>query len=328
MKWNKEFVIPIVFMVIVMIALVFFIGLSINKKNKFNPETDVLEGYKLRCFSYFDDDNFCHFEPKDGSFGHIGLSNSVSTNDGKEYVLISGKGTVKSIIRKKTPQELETDYCNNNPDDNERCNCQEYEQETWWDFKPYFANSREEMDLFLKEKGSNISLQGWSYLFVSNDGENFIETDFSDIFLDDDQIKGFKIKRIYFDVEEKVIRQGDCIKAIPKTECEKGNKDYIFTCPNNCERGYVTMKESDVCKCNILRSDDSTQQFIIKDFICRPKTEVEKLMDMDCIDLFKLIIGCDGLYEAKGFLIVPDNFCEKESYENLKQAYRNKECSI
>ena len=51
----------------------------------------------------------------------------------QEYKIIESYTTTKNICREKTQQELNEDYCNKNPNDNERCDCIE-NKEVWKKF--------------------------------------------------------------------------------------------------------------------------------------------------------------------------------------------------
>lgn len=106
-----------------------------------------------------------------------------------------------------------------------------------------------------------------------------------------------------------------CQKFLPKTECEKGNPNYIEKLVDfeAIDTSVTPHKE-----CILL--DNSCVSAVRE---CREKTEVEKLMDKDCDELFNSVISKCDINVFLAFYPKKERDCS-----NYKQAWRQKRCSI
>lgn len=256
-------------------ALVYFDVLELPKK--FNPEIHI-------CFYVNDKGEIKIVEPLREGYTCTGhFTNSFT---GKEFRLQK---------RDKTPQELEIDYCNENPDDSERCFCEEWKKRKC-----------------LIQANYTLGKLNWT-IEVPFDNHCFeiTETEGKTIVW----IRGETIGVEPYEISIKKINLY-CIKVRPKTECEKGNPDFveetikekvptcydIYSCTS--KEGYQYMMEfiGDFNKNRIEQAGgtcifkrEGCEFFEFKEkTICREKTEVEKLMDKDCDWLFDRICFCNS----------------------------------
>lgn len=109
-----------------------------------------------------------------------------------------------------------------------------------------------------------------------------------------------------------------CIKSLPKTECKKGNPDWIEEI--ECDGSWYRNKETKIC---CLNNDDSKCSKKNIKTICREKTEAEKLMDKDCDELFSRILFKCSLDDL--FSYHKNNMRDCQNY---RQVWRQKGCSI
>ncbi len=112
----------------------------------------------------------------------LGCQKEIWTTSGEPFVDKEDDGIECKSYRRKPPQELEIDYCNENPEDKERCVCEEN--------KKYMKVMMGIMTVRRCEK-DNLS-----------DCETIVD----------------KTESFYDNV---------CTKANPKTECGKGNPDWV-----------------------------------------------------------------------------------------------------
>lgn len=118
--------------------------------------------------------------------------------------------------RRKTVEELEIDYCNDNPTDEKRCVCEEIIEEDIYskekcteviqeiiyfdNITSYYCNNTTNLDFNLEYKNGNcVKENHTNYMFIRYCSS------------------WAKFKSTY-------------VKSRPKTECEKGNEDYILDC--------------------------------------------------------------------------------------------------
>lgn len=210
-------------------------------------------------------------------------------------------------FRDKTESELAIENCNNNPDD-DNCFCEESKW-IYYDLKCRDKNG----DLWSKDNPSTEN----ATLFYPR----------SELFTGCSQVG-----------------KNTCTKARPKTPCEKGNPDFVEETINvaQCPEGYGTTRFFNAtpegkmiagsmtifCRKLFVRNTNYTRLEPEYKTICREKNPVEKLMEKDCdwlfdtiskerIDCFKLL----GRWQRR-------LFCDVEKYQDLKTAWRNKECEI
>lgn len=117
--------------------------------------------------------------------------------DGVEFEYCDGQ------FRKKTQSELDIDDCNSNPREDEKCKCE----------KNLTILSEANYTLF--DKSNNIT-------FILGLRSNKYGQGFSD-----NQILKFTNNSISIIKTEFIISSQECIKSRPKTECEKGNPDWV-----------------------------------------------------------------------------------------------------
>lgn len=239
-----------------------------------------------------------------------------------------------SNFRKKTQAEINIDDCNDNPREDDLCKCEEYSE-------PRYNYTS------IKLKSGEVVKS--SATMCSQDD------------LEESRKNGYEIE---------FINTTSCIKSRPKTECEKGNPDWveekiyeekIKIIPNKSE--IVDLPEFnsiqkifglEICaenntiqlqsciplsdgfeivgkSCSVRNLTYCSKRYgviynktqIHKEIICREKTEVEKLMDKDCEQLQLEITHCYTLERARNV-----QMCYLDYFDNLKRAWRQKECQI
>lgn len=230
--------------------------------------------------------------------------------------------------RKKTDEELEIDKCNREPD-NEDCFCEEYEIEYYekWYYKLEFLEKyctqslkgfyewQEQKELEIINNGDYpIKLQ--EYGFDSNDSWICV--------VPERQRENMSNMDI---IETDKIRFKYCLKARPKTECEKGDENWVeheilqhdcleweqnFTC--------IGINGFEVCSIDCIKYSDGTIEKM-----CREKTEVEKLMNKDCDYLLN---GLSTEIQQCRVKIQIMTGCDYNYLKNLKSAFKQKGCKL
>lgn len=177
-------------------------------------------------------------------------------------------------LRKKTQPELDINDCNNNPNDG-KCKCEEYS---------ITASCKE---ICPKQCGDN------QCIYEIKHGECS---------------RGI-IAQCNEDMNTKWANFDDCLKSYPKTECEKGNSNYI---ERLVDFEVIDTSVTPHKKCILL---DNNCVSAVRE--CQEKTEVEKLMDKDCDELAMEF----DIHSCK---------LSKQSTDCgiIKQAWRQKKCQI
>ncbi len=107
-------------------------------------------------------------------------------------------------------------------------------------------------------------------------------------------------KRIYFFVIS--------LFFLTKTECEKENPDFIEE---------ITFREICMDVRNYLTGKTYNRCVDVNETTCREKTEVEKLEDKSCDELFKEYRDCAS-----------DKSCNIEQFITIIETWNEKECQI
>lgn len=204
------------------------------------------------------------------------------------------------IYSNKTQAELDIDDCNSNPRDDNDCKCEEKSKI----FRGWVS------------KDSQKAWEHWNYTCYPSDTP---------------AIKNNETIEMINCFEE------DCLKSRPKTECEKGNPDWVEGYKLFDNHGkykhFVTKRE--VTEEEVKKYIKDNQDIILLDYqtICREKIDVEKysslisIDDMSCEKITKLlkkkylvgrILGCDR-YPLDA---------DKAYCNALKQAWSQKGCQI
>ena len=216
--------------------------------------------------------------------------------------------------RRKTPQELEIEYCNKNPEDEERCVCEEREKTK----EPYYVNiSLKTEDVYrgaeywfdreMREKAVSYDeceisppsrfkgypqdclggfiFRGMNYNYciqtkqilipTKYDGDKIIEFELKEI-IDDSNCKPIIYKLKFYDFSP-----NKCTKANPKTECEKGNPDWVEEELEGVKVCFRITKKENITLCNPRLSDI---------MICDWETvEIERTIRTNCTQEYETI---------------------------------------
>ena len=202
----------------------------------------------------------------------------------EEYPKCNGYNTKCTQFRKKTQAEIDIDDCNNNPNDNQKCTCESYKEEFRFVYN----------QIILKEK--NIKQEDFdniTYIYLG------MRVDCSRNWTED-----------CFVYETSNV---DCEAARPKTECEKGNTNYIqqtINCSGNtfCDGDLSSIDGKTICR---KRTYD--------DYL---KEDTNKIKNFSCERIELSIGSCvSGKYCSYGML------GGKYYYRELKIAYKEKGCT-
>ena len=218
--------------------------------------------------------------------------------------------------RPKTDFEKETEYCNKYPGNETKCHCEEYR---------IIANLITDRILVDKIKGEICC----NSLVTEKEGKTFIYNNCR-----------YCQENLTYILEERI-----CLRARPRTECEKGNLSWIeetnqiinIKWLNNCcedifiniannKQTYIANKicfEADSKEWQIINSINVSKcqqtSKLINRIICREKTDVEKLTDLSCKEL-------SNHFKNFNCELVAD--LQSSQCSNTKTAWRNKSCEI
>lgn len=202
-------------------------------KKQFNQDIHVCEEQRcIRCDANFVWQDSCkQFRDKSPQELEIDYCNKVPQDLRRCFVTQHQKGHAK--FNKETGETIAVidvpyiarprNYCDDNPNDNESCFCEEYKNEEGFEVIYVDVNNKTIFTKYLVcpyDKVCNIP-----YHIVDYKG-----TTYDYVF------------PIYINM---VNLSGSCIQAHPKTECEKGNPDFVEETIYAEEWKYVYIKEID-----------------------------------------------------------------------------------
>ena len=238
--------------------------------------------------------------------------------------------------RKLTPTEKAIKSCNDNPREDDLCSCQEYKTELSCGGYPVSKTlnfkTQEELNEYVDSSMSRNDVCRFYpsrvlyYLKVKDyiKGFNKQEKDYMDGYGLNYTIINIIATNDYAPQE---FRTKYCTSSTPKTPCQRGNEDWVeertqvFDCIE-WEENFTCESIGNIewCSKSCLKEINS-----INKTTCRPKTEVEKLMDKDCDWLLQEMINSCGQYKGETRTVCKE---EKQYYLDLKTSWRNKECVI
>ena len=193
--------------------------------------------------------------------------------------------------RKKTQAELDIGDCNNNPREDEKCMCEDFEENQYLKCSTTISCIG-----LINEKNRNKWNTEETIVYLTTLGLSKPLEFFSDC------TNAVVNKPIPITMDMcKYINKSQCIKSHPKTECEKENYNYI---EELVDYEIIDTSTTPHKECILLDGDCVAA---IKN--CRQKTEVEKK-------------DCDWIFNTMRTTITIDYL------EELKQAWRQKGCSI
>lgn len=160
-------------------------------------------------------------------------------------------------LRLKTQAEFDIDDCNNNPREDEKCKCEEeYILRCLNEGRYLFEKDNISFDILLKPNQTGMKPHSFCY-----PKPTIIEE------------SGAILKEILY--EDIWIAESRCLKSRPKTECEKGNPDWVEKNQYLHSDGiyYDWCEPEDIVKGTCLNKHHT---------ICREKTDEEKRFEEIC----------------------------------------------
>jgi len=197
-----------------------------------------------------------------------------------------------------------TDYCNSEEglQDSEKCKC----EETGW--KDKYDNSRSEQLNKICELGIEIINDDCElYNPLNYRNKNWSIQEFDTLRF---MYKSCNTKKEFVKIQYDDICQTTCLKARPKNPCELGDNNFVEE--DKFEFHNQTIRFEDNGSITYHRNRKEWT-------ICREKTEVEKLKDKSCDEIYRK-------YDARG--CHPAAKVIGEKCQNYKQSWKEKECEI
>lgn len=230
-------------------------------------------------FNNFQNITFCHNHPEkcvceftalNGE--HVIASTQICTDSQFKFP--------NETLRKKTNEELKIDKCNQRPEDT-YCKCEEKRTEKI----TCLNNATIKLELI----NSNFS---FSYLLKIKNNLMCYPINANEILMSINYpigLRGFNQSVTEINSYNKTIEY-ECIKSRPKTECEKGNNNYIqysyekggeqfedcFEVPEFCYENNNYCDGIDSSKKLLVLHNESCNDYKILNPVCRPKNQCEK----------------------------------------------------
>ena len=226
-------------------------------------------------------------------YGHEQAVNSIGIFKKCKNSLNVGQQEVYTKLRLKTQSELLIDGCNNNPRDDTDCKCLEYKTTKILDsaiIDVEFINTPFGNFNYTFNLSGRFDTE--VYIQLTDQYRYNVSTYYNSVF---NEFWEYKIINIS---EEKWIDYSlNCLKSHPKTECEKGNNNYIqysykkrgeqfedcYEVPDFCYEGNTYCDGIDSSKKLLILHNESCNDYKISNPICIPKNQCE-LGNLDWVE--------------------------------------------
>jgi len=344
--WDKKF--GIVWMLFVIFFITMFVAILLIPDEPFNTDIHICEETCKDFMGY-------------GVEGIKTLKTPTDKEMDKIFKCLKEEESYCFKKRDKTPTELLEQHCIDNPDDSEKCKCEEEEfnggYQLDYDLDENCYRQQFECDIqCYEETGSvlgkchtdcalnttcvikkfydcTLATPIPQPIEIDLETERCVEhTDDSFLLdLDNENARGRIQCGLLNEAESRNYDRYCCTKKEPLTECEKGNVDFIEEeiCVERAKDSVVVDNEGNINRWYI--NQEAANLCTKNQTTCRQKTNVEKLDSYSCENLRVILYdNIEAFNPLNDCNYIINSFCHQshKDYETILQAFRQKECTI